>query len=606
MGPKFLASCLSILLALQSFVGIARSKTIKVAVVQPVVETSWQNNLAKMLQFIDRAQDHKCNLVVFPEHCLVPWDAPDKPVKSELDDAFERIRQHAQAAKLCLVFSNGFRQTTGADCKTYGIVYTEEGARAVMYRENLETPQPFLVRGVPCNLSVCSDRGYLELSDLPCVALGTQIIVDSSGGHGGDDGGAKLPLIRYRPWAARTGAWVIVSNPVHTDTDFMGRSPWGGGSAIIRPDGSVLAKLDYQPDAMLVETIDVDLATRVPAEQRRHHPVFEPFWQRGVALLEHTTCEAVAGVEPYVSVPRNVKIVAAQVACSRNVDVNVERICQEIARAADSHADVVVFPELAVTGDLAEDIRKASAEQLDKALQTISDAAKQHRTYAIVGLPLVAGCERHNGAAVIGDDGEIKTRYAQLAVSRSDLFTAGQSAKSLWFRLKGVPAIVTIGSDADWVEIGDLAANRGMILHFHLSYDADANADRAMLRKQRNIQALRYAQFGAVVNAADPTGLTDASGPASGDSMIVCREGGHNRPSPSDVEYYLPYQTSIVCSSSADPATITASRKVRTYNTRDLDHHWRNKNREQGSNPARKDWIVGGATLIGGATSLNQ
>ncbi|MBL7190022.1 MAG: hypothetical protein ISS70_27155 [Phycisphaerae bacterium] len=44
-------------------------------------------------------------------------------------------------------------------------------------------------------------------------------------GHGGDDGGSELPLIRYRPWAARTGAWVIVSNPVHEDTDFMGRSP---------------------------------------------------------------------------------------------------------------------------------------------------------------------------------------------------------------------------------------------------------------------------------------------------------------------------------------------------------------------------------------------
>ena len=127
--------------------------------------------------------------------------------------------------------------------------------------------------GVTCNLSVCSDRGYLEHSDLPCVTLGSQIIIDSSGGHGGDDGGSELPLIRYRPWAARTGAWVIVSNPVHEDTDFMGRSPWGGGSAIIRPDGAVLAKLTYEKDTMIVEEIDTDLASRAAAQRRLNHPL---------------------------------------------------------------------------------------------------------------------------------------------------------------------------------------------------------------------------------------------------------------------------------------------------------------------------------------------
>ena len=77
-----------------------------------------------------------------------------------------------------------------------------------------------------------------------------------------------------------------------------------------------------------------------------------------------------------------------------------------------------------------------------------------------------------NCAIVIGDDGRIRTRYAQLAVSRGDLFHSGTSTKAMWFELEGVHSIVTVGNDADMVEIADLAASRGMYLHFHIANEA--------------------------------------------------------------------------------------------------------------------------------------
>ncbi|UCF17161.1 MAG: hypothetical protein JSW59_06815, partial [Phycisphaerales bacterium] len=207
---------------------------------------------------------------------------------------------------------------------------------------------------------------------------------------------------------------------------------------------------------------------------------------------------------------------------------------------------------------------------------------------------------RRNCAFVIADDGTVRTRYSQIVVKRNNLFRPGESTKAMWFNVKGVHAIVTIGDDADWVEIADLAANRGMYLHFHLSYQADALAEGATLRKQRNLLMLSYAKYGVVVNAANPSRLPNPSWPGHGMSMIVSREGGHDQASPAGLEYYLPYQTSIVCSAGTEETMISASRKTARTNDMDLKRHWRNRNRRGRPQHGWYDWITKGAGLITG------
>lgn len=139
-----------------------------------------------------------------------------------------------------------------------------------------------------------------------------------------------------------------------------------------------------------------------------------------------------------------------------------------------------------------------------------------------------------------------------------------------------------------------------------VSYESDASPDHATLRRQCDLLALRYAKYGAVVNAADPAGLKNPSDPASGGSMIVSREGGHNQPAPKGLEYYLPYQTSIVKSTGAAPAMIFATRRTSSANNMDLARFWRNRNRRKGGQPARYDWITGGTALIGGEGSPSR
>jgi len=349
---------------------------------------------------------------------------------------------------------------------------------------------------------------------------------------------------------------------------------------------------------MLVEEIDTEQATRTEANRRRNHPIFKSFWDMGKRLLEGEQVDPIPDITPYSSKARNMKIAAAQIACSRSIDDNVNKIKSYVRQAADNAADIVVFPELAVTGYGKDDISAASLSALNSALNEIRNEAKSGNIYVIMGMPFFADGHRENCAFVIGDDGNIRTQYAQLRTTRSDLFRAGLSTRTMWFNLKGVYSIVTIGDDAEWVEIGDLAANRGMYLHFHISYEADSSPDAAVLRKQKNLLMLMYAKYGAIVNAARPSGLSNPSALASGTSMIVSREGGHNKPAPSGLEYYLPYQTSIVKSAGSAETMIYATRKTMIRNDMDLTKSWRNRNRKNRAESGWYEWIKMGAQLI--------
>ncbi len=588
-----------VLLLVGLIAGIAFAKTIKIGVVQTVIEPTLQRNSEKLCRFIDLAGNAGCQVVIFPEGALYWSDiATHKPTKAQLDSAIAQIGHRADDQDVYAIFGVGYRETDAEPYANRGIVFDQDGHRILSYEKNAEVPQSFSVHGTRFNLSICSDRGYLEHSDLPCLVQGSQVIIDISGGHGGDDGRPDLRWIRYRPWALRTGANVIVSNPVHDDVDFMGHSPWGGGSAIIRPDGSIQANRSYEKDTLIVEQIDTSLAARAEARRRRNHPLFKSFWDMGEKLLNGENTARIAKVRPLSSAQRDIKIAAAQIVCTSDINENVAKITAYIRRAAGHGADIVVFPELAVTGCNREDISAASQSSLDSALDRIRNEADSRNVYVIVGMPYSVDGHRMNCAFVIGDDGSIRTQYAQIAVNHNDLFQSGTSTKAMWFELRGVHSIVTVGNDANMVEIADLAASRGMYLHFHITNETYSSIEQAELGKQRNLLMLMYAKYGAVVNPAVRDDAEKSNPLAGGMSMIVSREGGHNKPAPAGLEYYLPYQTSIVKSADSAETMIVAVRRTSARNDLDLIGNWRNRNRKGRAQNGWYEWIKKGALLI--------
>jgi NAD+ synthase (glutamine-hydrolysing) len=108
---------------------------------------------------------------------------------------------------------------------------------------------------------------------------------------------------------------------------------------------------------------------------------------------------------------------------------NMRRIREFIARAAKQHADLVVFPEMAVTGYPPRDLLEFP-EFIDKNRQAVLELAGQlDKPYAIVGFvdrnPLPEGKRLMNAAALLGDHQVLATRYKSL-LPTYDVFDEGR------------------------------------------------------------------------------------------------------------------------------------------------------------------------------------
>ena len=138
---------------------------------------------------------------------------------------------------------------------------------------------------------------------------------------------------------------------------------------------------------------------------------------------------------------------------------NVTRIVNAYEAAAEAGADLVVFPELSVTGYPPEDLllRPAFVAQAAEAIDKI--AARTGRTAAIVGFP-EPGRDLANAAAVLAH-GEVHGVYRKhllpnyAVFDEQRYFVPGESYGPL-FTIAGVRVGVSICEDA-WSPIGPIA-----------------------------------------------------------------------------------------------------------------------------------------------------
>ena len=132
---------------------------------------------------------------------------------------------------------------------------------------------------------------------------------------------------------------------------------------------------------------------------------------------------------------------AAQMACSRDIVANVERMTRLIGEAGGKHADVVVFPELAVTGAMADDVLGAHAD----CLCTMRWRVFGQRPSSTAS-PLSSECLMSRAR-----DGGTRPLWwgpmeaCSLAMTRwswtvGTCSKKGAMPKSMWFKVKGVPA----------------------------------------------------------------------------------------------------------------------------------------------------------------------
>lgn len=190
------------------------------------------------------------------------------------------------------------------------------------------------------------------------------------------------------------------------------------------------------------------------------------------------------------------KIVLAQVnPLVGDIHGNAEMVIEKARQAeAEYHADIVVFPELTLTGYPPEDLllRDSLALRIDKALHAIQNASLQ--AAVVLGYPRVVQGQLFNMAGVI-DGGELTAEYAKQYLPNYQVFdekryfVAGKQGCVV--RIRGVKAALSVCEDI-WAHEPMLQARHdGANIMFNLNaspFHIEKMNERKELLQARSIE----------------------------------------------------------------------------------------------------------------------
>ncbi|WP_101925100.1 NAD+ synthase [Luteimonas rhizosphaerae] len=211
------------------------------------------------------------------------------------------------------------------------------------------------------------------------------------------------------------------------------------------------------------------------------------------------------------------------------VDSNAERIAAMIVEARDEYAaDIVVFPELAISGYPPEDLLMRPAFLIDCETALMQVAKDVRGIVAIVGWPESAGSVLYNSASVLRD-GKVERTYRKRELPNYNVFDERRyfhvdpDGGSCVFDVKGVPVGLVICEDLWFPEPLHDTAREGaeLVLVPNASpYERGKHRQRDALlaeRTRENNVALAYVN---VVGGQDALVFDGASVVADADGTV--------------------------------------------------------------------------------------
>lgn len=143
-------------------------------------------------------------------------------------------------------------------------------------------------------------------------------------------------------------------------------------------------------------------------------------------------------------------------------EANVHRAVKVLEEHGEKAVDVVVFPELYLTGYAIEEHVEEVAEPVDgKYIKLLAAAAKKHEISIIMGFPERARNAYYNAAVFIHKDGTIGEVYrkAHLFEWEKNVFTPGEEAPII--EVNGAKLSLLMTFDAGFPEMARIAALKG-------------------------------------------------------------------------------------------------------------------------------------------------
>ncbi len=541
---------------------------LRIGVVQMALGRTIAENRARIVAGISNAAMRGVRVAVFPEGALRGKDG-DQPAL--VDQAVSAIRQVAREAKLFVLFGGSTYSTSLKKDVNWMLVVGPDGRDVFRYEKLYDNhravmPGVFDIEGIPCSAIICADRWLRGIEEIP-IQQGAQISFELSCNFA-SEWVTPFEWYWYVPRALRNNVWVVFANTGNQvlgtpDDPAAPRELRHGHSAIVAPDGQITAAARDDAESIVVASLDVSQATRDGAQVRRAHPALRPFWEAGLKLHSGQVVQT-PSFTPLKSSETEITMAVAQ------VTNNLFEMEAMVSQARAKNADLVVFPERAFT---------------EMALKRLQAAARENRITVVVGMEYRGDGMHRNSAFVLGPDGSVLTRYDQLSATRG--FQPGTDPAAMWFRVKGVPAVVTIGRDALWTELAELAAVAGAQIHVHLDHDPASSPEAALRRLQVWSNLASFHTFTATANVLGSAIWDDLSGLDERRAEVR----GMPRPATGMVEVYSPFSANLVVHAGAGPQLITATRRVGPAN---LYH----PHRTSTFNPQMDAWYRLGATVI--------
>ncbi len=224
--------------------------------------------------------------------------------------------------------------------------------------------------------------------------------------------------------------------------------------------------------------------------------------------------------------------VAQTIPVRGDVDANVEEHLRLTEVAASEHAEVLVVPELSLTGyelDLAHGL--AFSEQDDPRLLPLVESASSTRVTLVVGAPVRVGAHHHIGAFIVSPDRSVALYTKQrLGAFPGDVNPGGAVPPAEWtvfepgdrnplIEFEHTTAAVAVCADTGAPEHAEAAAGRGATVYLASMFFTPTEVERETARLRG--YAERHAMAVALANYGGPTGGL----PAGGGSAIWSQTG---------------------------------------------------------------------------------
>jgi predicted amidohydrolase len=569
MSPKLLglgAIALVLCLATSSLAAdpAGSAASLRVALVQMALLPTLDENRDRIVRGISQAADKGARVAVFPERALTGKGSEST---ASVEAAVEVIRGAAREKHVYVVSGAHTFLPSVKKQANWMFAVGPEGQELLRYEKLYDNhwakmPGVFSIDGVPCSTAICADRWLRGVVELP-IQQGSQIFFELSNNYACE---WVEPYGWYwnAPLARRNSVWSILCN---SGNEAPGQISPGehlkhGHSAIIAPDGRVVASTSSDSEEILISQIDCSQATRAMAIARGTHPALREFWDAGLALQRGETISA-PRFKPLKSPAVEITLAAASIVG------DVEQMEAAIAKARARQADLITFPAQAIR---------------EEALPRLQAAAKREQICVAVGARHRSAAGETNSAFVIGPSGDLLTRYDQL--SAQGPLVPGTNPRAMWFEVKGVPAVVTLEEDALWTELAELPAVAGAQIHIHLDQAKDDSPAGRHDRLQTWVTCASFLTFTATVSDRDSALWDDLQSREESRAEVK----GTSRPDPGEVEVLSPFSANLIERGPAGKV-IVASRRVSANNP----HH---PTRTANMNPQMKPWYELGAALI--------